>query len=221
MIDFIAAARDHQIKPGEFGPWTIKRINHKHKVTKRLLGVDRHTLLYKITPATMHIPPGEIVMDDSRLELARHMPLWLAARGRVILTGLGMGCCLRGLLANPAVDHVTVIEIDRQIMKWIGPEFEGNLRCDLILADALTWPIPAGARWSIAWHDIHDDGYQLQQLHAQLFLKFFKHADQQGAWSFPRPMKRVIAERSFPLVGGQTRRIRSAATRMPMEGDDR
>ena len=57
---------------------------------------------------------------------SRHLPIWLSARGRVLVTGLGLGCVVRGLLASTCVTHVDCIEIDRYICLVVGEEFPGR-----------------------------------------------------------------------------------------------
>lgn len=125
-------------------------------------------------------------MEDSQSELQKHLPIWLRARGRVLVTGLGLGCVVRGLLAKPDVDHITVIEIDRSILRIVGHEFESNTRVSLVHGDALAFH-PNGHHWDYAWHDLWTDGEEhLQCLHARLMAKFFHSCDVQGAWEFPR-----------------------------------
>lgn len=201
---YVRAARvPASVAEGEFGPWTISRRYLKGGMAK-IAGTAVQTVLFKITPATMHIPPGEIVMEDGGIELARHLPIWLNARGRVLVTGLGLGCVVRGLLSNPLVDQIDVIEIDAGIIKAIWPEFAGNPRCKLHHHDAMTWPIPAGARWDFGWHDLHDDDGHLQVLHGRLLYRFREHCGPQGAWEFPRPFKRRFG-RFLGLLGARRR----------------
>jgi hypothetical protein len=50
----------------------------------------------------------EVVMEDSPRELRRHLPIWMHAHGRVLVTGLGLGCVVRGLLASPHVEYIDV-----------------------------------------------------------------------------------------------------------------
>lgn len=207
--EFIAAARvPHSLREAEFGPWTIRRMRADSEslagVIERLnIGFDDYCLLHRITDATMHTPPGEVVMEDSRRELQRHLPIWLAARGRVLVTGLGLGCVVRGLLASPAVVHVDVVEIDGGIMSHVGAEFLGHPRCTLHEADALTIEWPEGTRWDCAWHDIWCDGPGLQRLHAKLIWRYVDRVAHQGAWMLPR-----FASRAAPRMKwiGQPRR---------------
>lgn len=193
--DYLAAARvPATLAPQSFGLWTIERITappgtpESQALWKLYVGASSQTLLRRVTDATVHVG-GEIVMEDSVSELERHLPIWIAARGRVLVTGLGLGCVLRGLLAKPDVEHVDVVEIDAAIIRVVGAEFAGNPRCTIHHADALTWIPPAGAVWDFAWHDLWTEGERhLQLLHGDLIRKFVDAVPvrRQGAWRFPR-----------------------------------
>jgi spermidine synthase len=52
-------------------------------------------------------------MEDTLSELRRHTPIFMRAKGRLLVTGLGLGV-VRGLLAKPEVEHIDVVEIDRR-----------------------------------------------------------------------------------------------------------
>jgi hypothetical protein len=192
---FLEAARvPKTLQPQAFGLWTIERYNVE---TKDLLwvGFPSITLLRRHTLATLH-NGGVTVMEDSRRELSRHLPIWLVASGRVLVTGLGLGCVVRGLLISPEVEHVDVVEVDQGILDAVGPEFAGA-RVTLHHADALTWEPPAGARWDFAWHDIHAER-ALQVLHAKLLVRYADRVRRQGAWMFPR-----WAKRGTSILGGK------------------
>ena len=134
----------------------------------------------------------DTVMEDSAGELKKHLPIWLKAKGRVLVTGLGLGCVVRGLLASPAVEHIDVIELDPYIYYIVGEEFCHNRRVTLHLGDALTYKFPKDSRWDFAWHDIwtpKNEGLQVQ--HAKLMVKYRRViGTAQGAWQFPRCFKR-------------------------------
>lgn len=187
---------------GRFGPWQITRRRPSDAAARQVIGWDRYTLLCRHTLATLHRELGEVVMEDSAPELRRHLAAWMGARGRVLVTGLGLGCVVRGLLASPAVEHVDVVEIDRHIIRAIGPEFAGNPRVAIHHADALAWEPPPGRRWDLAWHDIWTEGDRhLQLLHAELLVRYSDRAASQGAWAFPREMKRRLRREGVPHVG--------------------
>ena len=217
--EFILSARvPTTIVDQEFGGWTIRRCRMpplgmpekwKH------LGLKDYTVLHRTSPVfkeptweDIHleadngmVPKLDIVMEDSPRELATHLPCWLGARGRVLITGLGLGCVLRGLLASPVVEHVDVVEIDPEIIRVIGPEFYGNPRCSIHCCDAREFP--STGHWDFAWHDIWTpENVGLQVEHARLMMRFRRNCDAQGAWSFPRPFKRKLRDaKRFHCVG--------------------
>lgn len=137
-------------------------------------------------------------------ELQRHLPIWLAARGRVLVTGLGLGCVVRGLLALPHVKHVDIVEIDDGILKHVGPEFRGNPRCTLHHADAMAIEWDAGTRWDFAWHDLRCDGAPLAHLHIDCLERYRSRVGRQGAWMLPRFASRLL-KLWHPLLGAPRR----------------
>jgi hypothetical protein len=206
------------VPPQAFGPWTIERRLARDSILGDfdLVGADDYTLLRRHTMATLHLEGGEIVMEDSVRELSKHLPIWLAARGRVLKTGLGLGCVVRGLLTNPAVEHVDVVEIDAHIVRVIGAEFAGDPRVTIHHADALEWDF-GDRRWDYAWHDIWTEGNAgLQALHMKLIMRFWDAVGRnQGAWAFPRVAHRAAA---FRLLGApKTRRQRAPRMANPAE----
>lgn len=211
--DFLEAARvPRSLEPQTFGLWTIERRRAGETILGELstdlglpyglVGWPDYTLLRRLTLASMHLEHvgGEVVMGDSLRELRHHLPIWLTARGRVLKTGLGLGCVVRGLLANPAVEHVDVVEIDADICRIIGAEFSDNPHVTLHHADALSWDFGA-RRWDYAWHDLHSfDDRHLQLMHAELMARYLPAvaAHRQGAWAFPRETSRALP---FRLLG--------------------
>ncbi len=193
---YLRAARvPATLLPQEFGKWTIVRRIVDTAEARELLGVAEQTLLCRWSLAGLHLPWGEIVMDDSMPELRRHLPIWLAARGRVLKTGLGLGCVVRGLLINPAVEHVDVVEIDEDIIRICGAEFVDNPRVTIHHADATEWEY--GARtWDFAWHDVHDnfEREHLALTHVKLIHRYSDRVplQKQGAWALPREAKRLL-----------------------------
>jgi hypothetical protein len=198
-LALLEAARVPAKLPSQrFGRWQILRQQAPAEGGPRIAWFGTHvwpeiTALRRFSDANVHVG-GDVVMEDGAVELRRHLPIWLNARGRVLVTGLGLGCVVRGLLASPRVEHVDVIEIDEGIMRTVGVEFAADPRVTLHLDDALTWEPPRGARWDVAWHDIHsDNGFgALQVLHAALLIRFGDRVARQGAWGFPREFKRWV-----------------------------
>lgn len=113
----------------------------------------------------------------------------------MLATGLGLGCVVRGLLINPDVDHIDVIELDHRLIRIVGAEFAGNPRVTLHHGNALK--VPLDGHWDFAWHDIcAHGGTGLQALHTKLMMRWFDRVTVQGAWGYPRCIRRVIRRRS-------------------------
>lgn len=199
--DYIAAARvPDTLKPQSFGLWTIKRVSADAIVSpfgsldfQLKVGFRSYTLLTRATMATLHLEDGEVVMEDSRRELRKHLPIWLRAKGNVLVTGLGLGCVVRGLLASPHVAQITVVEIDPDILRVVGREFLGDPRVRMIHGDA--FKVQLRDSFDFAWHDLWTEGERnLQCLHADLLMRFHPQAKRQGAWELPRWFKHRMPE---------------------------
>ena len=195
-----AARVPDSVASGTFGPWTIARIDAQGPAHLAWCGWPRYTALYRHSWASLHLhrPHGEIVMEDSRHQLCQHLPILQAARGRVLVTGLGLGCVVRALSANADVEHVDVIEVDRDIIEHVGPEWEGSARITLIEHDATTYPTGT-TRWAHAWHDLWCDphvrgGEPLEMLHAKVLQHFAGACASQGAWRLPRWLRRFAPQ---------------------------
>lgn len=185
---------------GDFGPWTIER--HAGIWPAGVMCSPQwtsQTVLSRHTADTLQLTRGEIVMEDGPLELSRHLPILMRARGRILVTGLGLGCVVRGLLAVPAVEWIDVVEVDEHILRAIGPEFALDPRVHLHHRDALSVSWAQGTRWDYAWHDLWspEGGLALQMMHVQLLSKYRGMCGPQGAWALPRLIKRTA---SMPLL---------------------
>jgi hypothetical protein len=204
-IEFMAAARvPYSLRPQTFGLWGIRRVPARNVEQLNDIGWTDYTILHHMTEATMHQDLGEIVMEDSVHELRKHLPIWLSAHGRVLNTGLGLGCVVRGLLASQRVEHIDVVEIDADIIRVVGAEFADNSRVTIHHADALEFDWPPGTRWDCAWHDLWcEDNKELHFKHVQLLANTKKRCRQQGAWMLPPIVGRIWDE---PLLGTKRRK---------------
>lgn len=204
-LDLVVAARvPRTLIDQRFGLWTLRRV--KAPVDAGL-GFDDYAALHRASLRSLHQEPSEfdeVVMVDHLPELLTHLPIWLAARGLVLVTGLGLGCVVRGLLAKPEVDHIDVVELDEGVLRVIGAEFEPEPRVTLHHANALTWRPAPDARWDYAWHDLHptEEDPHLSVLHARLLTRFWDAVGVQGAWRLPR----FVARRAPRQLLGAPRR---------------
>jgi hypothetical protein len=205
--DIIAAAKFPDVLPTphseEFGLWRFRRVDLKDAAIPRfLVGANTLTMLEKLSMLRMNQDqPYEVVMEDSNTELRRHAPIFRHGRGRILISGLGLGCVVRGLLTKPEVEHIDVVEIDRRIIDRFGAEFADDARVEIHHGDALSFPWPESMHWDVAWHDIHcikEDN--LVRLHARLVERFLYQCDRQGWWGAGGRVARRAARPGYFLA---------------------
>jgi hypothetical protein len=103
-----------------------------------------------------------VFMSDTPAEIGAHLQFLHEAHDTALVSGLGLGVVVHGLLSGingeliPGVDHVTVLEIDPEVIELVGTPLKACYgdRVEIICADAFTWRPPTGAAWQVAWHDI-------------------------------------------------------------------
>lgn len=210
-IDLLASMKADSVPAGWSDLWFIVKaditkptpnVRHGKPV---LVPPGKYTFLYRLTDATLYCdPPGEVVMEDTPFELQTHLGFVMQARGRVLVTGLGLGCVVRGLLANPAVARVTCIENSKDVLKLVAPHMWQD-RLEIIEADALEWTAKNKERFDCAWHDLWTDRGSgephLDIWHASLLANCRNTVKQQGAWAFSRQAKKVLLKRNFHWIG--------------------
>lgn len=135
----------------------------------------------------------ETVMSDTPDEIRDLRPLFdrvdLFTDGgsgegiAVLINGLGLGIALRGVLLEPAVRRVDVVEIDPDVIALVGPTYAHDARVHIIAADAFRWESPKGARWDVVWHDIWDSicGDNVKGM-IRLHRKYGRRCRWQGSW---------------------------------------
>src|ERR1043166_6555639 len=94
---------------------------------------------------------NDLVMSDTRAEIYDCWNLFLNARGTGLINGLGLGMCLRGVLMNPKVRHVTVIEKSVNVVKLIGRHFASSKRVTILNEDAFSYR--PRDHFDFVWHD--------------------------------------------------------------------
>lgn len=132
------------------------------------------------------------VMTDTPAEYNDHRDLFEHAHGRVLLHGLGLGCALSALLADPAIEHVDVVDANADVIAMVAPYYRGY-PVTIHHASCVDKVWPAGTRWNYVWHDIwtYVDDANLDDATAEhgisygrLAQMFADRADRQGAWAF-------------------------------------
>lgn len=125
------------------------------------------------------------IMSDTPAEIADHMPFISAAEEHVLITGLGLGIVLGACLDKPIVTHVTVIEIDQEIIDMVSPYYIKKYpgRATIVCADALEYRPPKGEMYGAVWHDIWpticEDNIEDMKV---LTRRYCRRTEWQGCW---------------------------------------
>lgn len=198
----LAAARADMIPSAQLGLWTVAKLRLALPVNAPRPGgkmvtvpAGHYTQLFRMTGENLHTLYGELVMHDFPDELYTHLDFMLKAHGRVLITGLGLGCVARGCLANPRVRHVVVIERDPHVLELVG-RYMGHPRLTIIVGDAVEWCKRRPRKFDCAWHDLWSDPDKgephLQLTHAKLAVALTPHVKMQGAWAMSRAFRRRL-----------------------------
>lgn len=209
--EILKAMKADGIPSGSSGLWAIRKstINQNQQMKRHgvdvVLPADCYTFLFRYTDNTIfRDPPGEVVMEDTPFELQTHLGFVLKAYGRVLVTGLGLGCVVRGLLLNERVEHITVIENSKDVLSLVQPYIPTE-RTTIIEAEALEWSSKNKDWFDCAWHDLwtnRDNGEpHLDFWHTSLFINLQRMVKNQGAWAFNRNGKNKLLRRGFPWMG--------------------
>lgn len=212
MIDnLLLAARAEQIPAGWSGLWFIRKMEapagaildrNGHEI---VIPAGVYTHLFRVTDSTLHLePPGTVVMEDTPVELKTHLPFMRRARGRVLVTGLGLGCVVRGLLVNPNVDHITCIEKSKDVLNLVEPYMPKTERLSIVHADAFEWVAENKAKFDYGWHDLWTDRDagepHLDLWHTQLIFNCRDTVKHQGAWKYSRTARKLLERKGLRLI---------------------
>ncbi|MFY9341202.1 MAG: hypothetical protein WAT39_01850 [Planctomycetota bacterium] len=234
IAQVLAACRAEHIPERESGLWAVRRrvLDRATRWTSADNGRKPHrvepgvyTFLVRATEGTLHLPlGGETVMNDSVHELRTHLRAMLRASGRVLVTGLGLGCCVRGMLALGRVDEVVVLEREAAVLHLVAGSFAGESRVRIVHAEAEDWlRANPDEHFDTAWHDVwtnREEGEDhLAVKHSHLMKECLGRVREQGAWAFPKWLGRKIAratrDRAEPCTRDLERDSRVTTAAMP------
>ena len=172
------------VPEGRSGPWRVNRFstdpNSIHMLRAKMQGRD-------ISPGTytrlLKDDEWQPMMSDTPAEVADHISFMYQAEGRVLVNGLGLGVVIKGLLLNPRVQAIDVVEINQDIINLVWPVYEKHKQVRLYPGNAFTIQWPPGARWDCVWHDIWPEicTDNLPEI-TRLKRKYARRCTWQAAW---------------------------------------
>lgn len=128
---------------------------------------------------------NKIIMSDTQGEMSEMWNIINEAHGHVLIVGLGLGIILREIAKKKEVKKITVIEISREIIDLVWPNYIGKFgrKTEIIKADIFNWKPDKKAFYNIAYYDIwnnfcSDNLEEMKKLHR----KFAKKTGYQESW---------------------------------------
>lgn len=113
------------------------------------------------------------------------------AKGSVLLNGVGMGNFLTGVLDNPAVTLIMVVEKDKDLFKLVcedAKKREPTDRLQIFNADPVEWWPPqvdkwTREQWSVVWNEMwHLKNGDVASEINRMKRKYARRCDFVGAW---------------------------------------
>lgn len=101
-----------------------------------------------------------LVMSDTLMERESNWEFVSHATGRVLIAGLGLGMVLPPVLEKPDVEHVTVLEVEPDVIDLVEPAYAaaiaaGGLR--ILQADVHSWQPEPDERFDTIYFDVWPD----------------------------------------------------------------
>lgn len=128
---------------GRSGNWTVRRCADMPDATQLVQVVDGADVLW---------------MDDRPSEWAAHEAIRAAARGRLLLMGLGLGMLPAWLAQQESVESITIVENSPDVMRLVEPHLmahSGSAKgIRVIHDDANCWAPANGEQYDVAWIDV-------------------------------------------------------------------
>jgi hypothetical protein len=192
--EYLAAMRADAIPEGSKGLWNLIKQELKEPLSDPKTGdvcpAGNYTCLLRYTTETL-MCGGESVMNDFPCELLTHLDFAKSAHGKVLVTGLGLGCVVRGLLLNPAVERIDVVERDKDVIALVMPHMPMGF--GLHHADARHFARTTRLTFDCAWHDVWSDPDKnephLTVIHNQMMISLRNKVPKQGAWAMDKRIK--------------------------------
>lgn len=163
----------------------------------RQLGCTAEEALDRVLPDESQWVP---VMSDTPAEIMEHAHALNRARGRVLISGLGLGCLPHALLSLDDVTRIDIIEIDPEVIALTGKYLDDERVFIWRGSAADLDTIPEDVRrqgWDYAWQDIWshisnknlaDETAEHRISYGQLFDLWAPYVKEQSAWAYDQAL---------------------------------
>ena len=173
----------YDIPDGSNGEWVLESfsVNNDNNTYENI----RHYKTGRYVPNGTYkrlLRNRDVIMSNTPDEIGDFISFVNKAKGKILISGLGMGLLVKTLLEKPEVENITVIEISPELIELISPYFN-DTRLEIINADIFMWKPNREQKWDYAWHDIWDSicSDNLKDIKI-LHRKFKKFVNYQESW---------------------------------------
>lgn len=178
------------VPDGRQGDWKVERfsVSPSEADADRLRGfIDGSGRYVPSGDYVRLMRDGHVIMSNTPDEMADHLPFVSAAKGDVLINGLGLGVVIEMIMQTKPdlIRSMTVIEIDKDVIDLVGSHYLKKYPViNIIHDDAMTWKSPVGIKYDAVWHDIWDD-VTSDNLPAMKTLarRYGRKAAWQGSWA--------------------------------------
>ncbi len=118
----------------------------------RYVPPGQYCILKQARTGNTHESWDTIWMSDTLMERSTNIEFLQEAEGDVLLAGLGIGMLAVALCRKREVRTVTVLEIDRDVVRLVAPHIQ-HRKLRIVQADAKSAPL-AGKNFDAIWLDI-------------------------------------------------------------------
>jgi hypothetical protein len=164
-----------------------------------LRDIEEERIADSFSPDEGYVP----IMSDTPTEIREHGAALANADGRVLIVGLGLGVLVSALLANPDVEKITVVEIDRDVIALTGRYYADHPKVEIVNADILDYARqlkdehgtrPDEVIFDYAWFDIwshiadrnidRDDLAEHGISYTTVFDSYYWFVEEMDAWGY-------------------------------------
>ena len=149
---------DLNLQEGKSGVWELKKFSitreeaRNHALRCAINGYPERAVAegeyWKLTRN------GYIVMSNTPAEVHDHINFIRAAKGKVLIAGLGLGMVLQEVLKKDSVTKVTVVEISKDVINLVAKSYQ-DTRLEIVNEDIFNFK--PTEHYDFGWYDIWDD----------------------------------------------------------------
>lgn len=187
---------DLNLQEGTSGVWELKKFSitreeaRNHALRCAFNGYPERAVqegeYYKLTRN------GYTIMSNTPAEVNDHIKFIRAAKGKVLIAGLGLGMVLQEVLKKDSVTKVTVVEISKDVINLVAKSYQ-DPRLEIINEDIFNFK--PTEHYDFGWYDIWDDisGDEYEEM-KKLTRKLSRYVSKSDCWCKNESKKRAKYE---------------------------